>query len=631
MSGAVPLDMNGDTARRGAREAGGDASRREIDVRSLVTDEWWRTCQRWGSASAIVLTVAGGGDAFAQVPAPSPGRATLACGAGDGKRSTCPADTSAGVVLVDQKGEATCVLGRTWGFDATGVWVADGCRGTFAFTDDRPTLTCTATPDGGRVDCAAETDDGVAIVSESPACVLGKTWGYGDEGVWVADGCSASFVLTTRPGLVCGSDGAGRQHCDADISAGVVLAKATSTASCVLGESWGSDASGVWTDRGCRGEFVLGDSGEPAEQDQDPDRFFGDFEPYGRFLAHVAAYDDQLEVQDNASWVGLKFSTRGPIKFFAATEWGVNLVRGGTQFSPGATTDSGFFTIDAAQRDQVFGARLGYVGVDFGYGGKITLGKQWGVHTDVTMYTTDQFNVFGSEASATYTGDTDGGLLGTGRADQAVSYHNSIFKILDVGAQVQFRTTANDDVIDGAGASAQLTILPGTRLGATYSKTYFDDLTTTSVRGLGGDAEVAAVGARLDWKVLQAGLVYARQRNGDLATFPVGTLPGGDLQLQSVVFDAHGVEGFARVNFPGFAVLGGFNFYKPDVDDPLIDPDFRVRYAIIGAEVHLAETTYLYAEARLFDHSIGANGEEGFNALTVGLHYGFSFKGFHRQ
>ena len=124
------------------------------------------------------------------------------------------------------------------------------------------------------------------------------------------------------------------------------------------------------------------------------------------------------------------------------------------------------------QDDQVFGARLGYVGVDFGYGGRVTIGKQWGVHTDVTMYTTDQFNVFGSEGSATYTAGTDGGFLGTGRADAAVSYHNSILKVLDVGAQVQFRTTENDNVIDGAGLSAQFTVLPGTRIGATYTKSY---------------------------------------------------------------------------------------------------------------------------------------------------------------
>src|SRR4029078_11673719 len=27
------------------------------------------------------------------------------------------------------------------------------------------------------------------------ACLLGKTWGYDDQGVWVADGCSAEFAI----------------------------------------------------------------------------------------------------------------------------------------------------------------------------------------------------------------------------------------------------------------------------------------------------------------------------------------------------------------------------------------------------------------------------------------------------
>ena len=38
-----------------------------------------------------------------------------------------------------------------------------------------------------------------------------------------------------------------------------------------------------------------------------------------------------------------------------------------------------------------------------------------------------------------------------------------------------------------------------------------------------------------------------------------------------------------------------------------------------------------YAEARLFDDSVGAQGEEGFDVLAIGVHYGFSLKGFHRR
>ena len=38
-----------------------------------------------------------------------------------------------------------------------------------------------------------------------------------------------------------------------------------------------------------------------------------------------------------------------------------------------------------------------------------------------------------------------------------------------------------------------------------------------------------------------------------------------------------------------------------------------------------------YAEARLFDDSVGPQGEEGFDVLAIGVHYGFSLKGFHRR
>jgi hypothetical protein len=43
----------------------------------------------------------------------------------------CAADTSKGVVLVRSTGASACLLGKTWGYDDAGVWVADGCSGEF--------------------------------------------------------------------------------------------------------------------------------------------------------------------------------------------------------------------------------------------------------------------------------------------------------------------------------------------------------------------------------------------------------------------------------------------------------------------------------------------------------------------
>jgi Protein of unknown function (DUF3011) len=57
--------------------------------------------------------------------------ATVSCASRPGEREHCAADTSSGVALVRSSGEAPCLLGKTWGYDDTGVWVSDGCSGEF--------------------------------------------------------------------------------------------------------------------------------------------------------------------------------------------------------------------------------------------------------------------------------------------------------------------------------------------------------------------------------------------------------------------------------------------------------------------------------------------------------------------
>ena len=57
--------------------------------------------------------------------------ASVVCASSLGTRQECPADTSRGVVLARSSGDAACLLGKTWGYDDRGVWVADGCVGEF--------------------------------------------------------------------------------------------------------------------------------------------------------------------------------------------------------------------------------------------------------------------------------------------------------------------------------------------------------------------------------------------------------------------------------------------------------------------------------------------------------------------
>jgi hypothetical protein len=55
----------------------------------------------------------------------------ISCASQPGERQHCTADTSAGVALVNASGAAPCLLGKTWGYDDTGIWVSDGCGGEF--------------------------------------------------------------------------------------------------------------------------------------------------------------------------------------------------------------------------------------------------------------------------------------------------------------------------------------------------------------------------------------------------------------------------------------------------------------------------------------------------------------------
>jgi Protein of unknown function (DUF3011) len=55
----------------------------------------------------------------------------LACTSKPGETAHCPADTSAGVLLNRSTGSAPCLLGKTWGYDQNSVWVSDGCSAEF--------------------------------------------------------------------------------------------------------------------------------------------------------------------------------------------------------------------------------------------------------------------------------------------------------------------------------------------------------------------------------------------------------------------------------------------------------------------------------------------------------------------
>ena len=55
----------------------------------------------------------------------------MTCSSKVGDTTHCAADTSKGVVLARSYGTSACLLGKTWGYDDKGVWVSDGCVADF--------------------------------------------------------------------------------------------------------------------------------------------------------------------------------------------------------------------------------------------------------------------------------------------------------------------------------------------------------------------------------------------------------------------------------------------------------------------------------------------------------------------
>lgn len=424
--------------------------------------------------------------------------------------------------------------------------------------------------------------------------------------------------------LTCESQPGSREYCSADTSNGVALATQMSSESCLLGKTWGYDDKGVWVADGCGAQFVVGRT-EDAN-DSEGDGFLRKFEPYGRFQGHVAFFDDEAEIQDNVSWLGLKFETGDRFKLFAQFELGTNLIGNVDQFRAGARTDSGLLTLEEIENPDVFGPRLGFLGVDFGEAGRVALGKDWGMHYSIAGYTTDRWNAFGGQASMAYPGYGDGGVSGTGRADQVVNYRVTVAEIVELGAQVQFSSSQKDVYGDGYGASVQVTVLPGLKLGGAYTQLEMTDQAVEELIGVTGNAKYSILGAKYSSEFLDVGVVWSTQKNGDARyIFEPGVQ---DPEQIPVFFDGSGVEIYLKGKFGRWGLIGGYIDYDPDTEGTFLDPDFRTRYLIIGADWQITEGTGFYTEFRI-DDSVGAEGQESSSVGVFGLKYVFRWKTSH--
>lgn len=207
---------------------------------------------------------------------------TVRCESVNNRMQDC--EVGAGfVTMARQLSDNECVFGSSWGYDKGRIWVKNGCRAEFAFTE-RSMVTCESL--NGRPGlCLADTTEGVRLVRRisDSTCQFGRDWGWDVNGIWVDNGCRAEFAVrppgrtarietTTEPmtmasasnvrpaTILCESKNNTRNHCRTDTRWGITLVRRVSENDCIRGRSWGYDQDGIWVSEGCRGEFTLGEN-----------------------------------------------------------------------------------------------------------------------------------------------------------------------------------------------------------------------------------------------------------------------------------------------------------------------------------------------------------------------------------
>lgn len=174
--------------------------RRLSDAACVQGRSWgWNTRGIWVAHGCRgEFEVAGGRDSRHDVR-------VVRCESYDHRTRYCPADTRYGVRLLRRLSDASCVQGRSWGWNQRGIWVSNGCRGEFEVRgryghDDRypdfgQLLRCES-QDGRYRACRADryvrNAELLRELSRSE-CDFNRSWGVRNGVIWVDRGCRAEF------------------------------------------------------------------------------------------------------------------------------------------------------------------------------------------------------------------------------------------------------------------------------------------------------------------------------------------------------------------------------------------------------------------------------------------------------
>ena len=128
-------------------------------------------------------------------------------------RKYCPANTRGGVRLSRRFGDSECVQGSSWGYDAGGVWVDNGCRAEFEMLGNgRPSgvISSTTIPNGTELSVRTNEaiDSKTASVGQTFSAVIAADVVDSSGAVAIPKGSDAQLIIrsTSGGGITSASD-----------------------------------------------------------------------------------------------------------------------------------------------------------------------------------------------------------------------------------------------------------------------------------------------------------------------------------------------------------------------------------------------------------------------------------------
>ena len=183
---------------------------------------------------------------------------TITCESQNNNYRHCSAYTRGGVSLQTQLSNSGCYQGNTWGYDNRGIWVSNGCRAVFRVGSDNYRHDDKSDDAAAAVAGVALLALGAAAVHEAHERHEDERSNDHYEYNYNQQHYSQNYSHNRVDSVNCSSENGRYNHCRANVyNARVELVRQHSKSGCRHGQDWGYDRGGVWVDNGCRATFEI--------------------------------------------------------------------------------------------------------------------------------------------------------------------------------------------------------------------------------------------------------------------------------------------------------------------------------------------------------------------------------------